>query len=80
MSAPQHNKPIANKDYLISNDIIVQNFYPTADSISIIDANNDWNITVWRDEDLEVHILVADNQSGTQMNLILGQDGYTQKC
>ena len=67
-------------DESVSNDIIVENFYPDADSINISDTNNDWNITIWRDEDNEVHILVADNKDSTQMNLVLGKDGYTQRC
>ena len=69
-----------DKPVNISNDIIIQNFYPDADSINIIDSNNDWNITIWRDEDNEVHILVADNKDSTQVDLVLGKDGYTQRC
>jgi len=69
-----------DKPVNISNDIIIQNFYPDADSINIIDSSNDWNITIWRDEDNEVHILVADNKDSTQVDLVLGKDGYTQRC
>tara|TARA_R100000152_G_C6776449_1_gene205583 strand:- start:852 stop:1082 length:231 start_codon:yes stop_codon:yes gene_type:complete len=70
----------ASKEYIVTNDIVIQNLYPDSDTISIIQTDNSWNITVWRDESDEVHILVADNKDGTQVNLILGQDGYTHKC
>jgi hypothetical protein len=64
----------------VTNDLMILNGYPDTDSISVIHTNNDWNITVWRDEGETVHMLIADNKDGTEMNLILGQDGFTQRC
>lgn len=59
---------------------MVLNGYPDTDSIDIIAYDNDWNITIWRDEDDSVHILIADNKENTQVDLVLGQDGFTQRC
>ena len=62
------------------SDIIIQNLYPESETINILASTNEWNITVWKDEDGEVHILVADNLDGSQTDLILGQNGFTQRC
>jgi hypothetical protein len=63
----------------IGNDLRVLN-KPIDDFLDVIHTNNDWNITVWRDEGNEIHVCIADNTSGTQVDLVLGKDGYTQKC
>lgn len=57
----------------------VKNFYPDSDSISVMNLDNDWNITVWRDEYNEIHVLIAVIKDGSQMSLILGSDGHTLK-
>jgi len=62
----------------MENDITVENYYPDSDTITITQTN--WHISVWRDSYGEIHINVVDNTDNTQMDLILGQEGYTQKC
>jgi hypothetical protein len=62
------------------SDIIIQNLYPESETINVTASSNEWNITVWKDKDGEVHILVADNLDGSQTNLVLGQNGFTQRC
>ena len=61
-------------------DIIVENFYPDTDAVTISESSGNWSVTVWKDERSETHILVSDNRDSTQMNLVLGQDGFTQRC
>ena len=64
----------------ITNDLAIINGYPDTDSINIIHTNNDWSVTVWRDADEDVHMEIVDNKEGTQVYLVLGQDGFTQRC
>ena len=61
-------------------DIYVQNCYPDSDTIHISDTNDDWNITIFRQEDGQVSVIVVDNNEMSRMDLILGVDGYTHKC
>ena len=63
-----------------TNGLMIVNDYPDTDTVNIIHTSNDWNISVWRDENQTVHILVADNIENNQVNLILGEDGFTQRC
>lgn len=69
-----------DKPVNISNDITIHNGYPDTDSILVIQTNNTWNISIWRDEDQSVHVSVYDNVDGSQTDLVLGKEGYTQKC
>ena len=69
-----------DKPVNISNDITIHNGYPDTDSILVIQTNNTWNISIWRDEDESVHVSVYDNVDGSQTDLVLGKKGYTQKC
>ncbi|MBM08062.1 MAG: hypothetical protein CMF69_00560 [Magnetovibrio sp.] len=69
-----------DKPVNISNDITIHNGYPDTDSILVIQTNNTWNISIWRDEDQSVHVSVYDNVDGSQTDLVLGEEGYTQKC
>ena len=62
------------------NDILVKNGYPDSDHIDIIADNNGWNITVYRGEDGEIYILIADNIGGSETTYILGKEGYSQKA
>lgn len=62
----------------ISDDLTLLNGYPDTDSVNVIHHN--WQVTVWRDENEEVHILIVDKQDDTQVDLVLGQDGFTQRC
>ena len=62
------------------NDIFVQNFYPDSDAIHVSDKNDKWGVTIFRDEDGEVSVIVVENTEHTRMDLTLGADGYTQKC
>jgi len=67
------DKPVTLENFKIKN------FYPDSDSISIMELENTWNITIWRDEWNEIHVLIAILKDGTQMSLILGSGGYTLK-
>ena len=60
-------------------DLIVDNGYPESDHIDIIAYNNGWNITVYRGDDGETHILIADNIEVSQTTYTLGKEGYSQK-
>jgi len=59
-------------------DFVVNNFAPESDSITI--ENPDWGINIWRDPDKTVHVSIVDNNDSTQVDLVLGQNGFTQKC
>jgi hypothetical protein len=59
-------------------DFVINNFAPESDSITI--ENPDWGITIWRSENQEVHVLIEDNKDSTQVDLVLGKNGFTQRC
>ena len=57
------------------NDLIVENGYPESDHIDIIAYNNAVNITVYRGDDGETYILIADNIEGSEATYTLGKEG-----
>lgn len=67
-------------DKSVMNDIFIKNFHPDSDAIHIEDKNDEWGITISRDENGEVSITVVDKLEHTRVDLILGQDSSTQRC
>jgi hypothetical protein len=55
-------------------DLIIENGAPDGDHIHISDTTGTWNVTVWRDEHGEVHVVVADNTATEQRTYILGHE------
>ena len=62
------------------NDIFINNYYPDHDAIHIEDTDDKWGVTISRSEDGEVSVTVVDKEEHTRVDLILGQDGLTQRC
>ena len=58
-------------------DLHVENL-SQENTIHISTENNFWNVTVFREENGEVSVVVCDNLNEGQLDLVLGQDGFTQ--
>jgi len=60
-----------------SRELMVVNSAPDVDVIGISVAN--YRIIVEREEDGTVTVAILDDQEGSEMLCVLGQEGYTQK-
>lgn len=65
-------------------DAFITNHAPDGDALAIEfkihpESEATWVVTVWRDEDLEVHVNIQDGQDGSSTDLVLGKPGETQK-
>jgi hypothetical protein len=60
-------------------DIIVDNLAPDTDVILIMIGDNQVAMSISREEDGQVSVIITDNEEGSEMRLVLGQEGYTQK-
>ena len=61
----------------VLTDFFLQNI-PQENKIIFTDKYESWNITVWKDQKDVTHAQVYSPENG-QLNLILGEDGFTQK-
>ena len=60
-------------------NIFVRNFYPEHDAIHAEDKDDKWGVTVSRDENGKVSVTIVDKVEHNRVDLILGQDGFTQR-
>jgi len=63
-------------------DYTVENLAPDADVIHMTFGDNPdshMTVTVDRDENGTVFVLVVDNSDGTERRMVLGQEGFTDK-
>jgi len=55
------------------DSLIIENGAPDGDHIHISDTTGTWNVTVWRDEYGETHVVIADNTATQQRIIVLGE-------
>lgn len=63
-------------------DYEIKNLAPDADVVHMTfgsHADSCMTVTVERDQDGQVHIVVIDNMDGCERRMILGQEGFTDK-
>ena len=58
--------------------LIIENGAPDGDHIHISDADNTWNVSIWRDEHGDTHVVVANNSATEQKAYILGREEDTE--
>ena len=56
----------------------IKNLAPDTDVI-ILESEDGYDITISRDEDGEVHVVIEDHLDGEEAKMILGVPGYTNK-
>lgn len=66
----------------LGSDFNIENLAPDSDVIHMVFgscADSCVSVTIDRDENGVVNVLVVDNLDGSERRLILGQPGYTEK-
>ena len=63
-------------------DYEISNLSPDADVVHMtfgVNADSQITVTIDRDENGQVNILVVDNMDGSERRMVLGQPGFTDK-